>query len=195
MRTWAARGHLLAGIALSVGAAAADAGSAIAERQLERPSLVLLTLDTTRADHLGCYGSPTARTPTLDALAASGTRYAMALTPSPLTLPAHASLLTGLEPPEHGLRDNGSSTLGADVPTIATILRHQGWAAGAFVASRVLDRRFGLGLGFAVYDDQMVAELTGEYGYPERDAVGVTTAAIAWLDQLDESVPYFLWVH
>jgi len=158
-------------------------------------SLVLLTLDTTRADHLGSYGSSTAETPALDALAARGTRFARALTASPLTLPAHASLLTGLDPPEHGARDNGTSSLAADVPTLATVLGTKGYATAAFVASRVLDRRFGLDRGFDVYDDVMAAENTGEYGYPERDAGAVTDAALGWLAGLPPSRPYFLWAH
>jgi choline-sulfatase len=159
------------------------------------PNLVLLTLDTTRSDHLGSYGDAKARTPVLDALAARGTRYARALTAAPLTLPAHCSLLTGLEPPEHGVRDNGVSVLPSGLPTLATVLRARGYATGAFVSSRVLDRRFGLGRGFEVYDDRMAAERTGEYGYPERNAEAVTTAALAWASRLPPGRPFFLWIH
>lgn len=159
------------------------------------PNLVLLTLDTTRADHLGVYGAAKARTPVLDALAARGTRYARALAPSPLTLPAHASLLTGLAVPEHGVRDNGTAVLPEGLPTLATAFSAKGYATGAFVASRVLDRRFGLDRGFEVYDDRMAAERLGQYGYPERDAKAVTSAAISWLAALPAGKPYFLWVH
>ncbi len=159
------------------------------------PSLVLLTLDTTRSDHLGAYGAAGARTPVLDGLAARGTRYARAITPSPLTLPAHASLLTGLEPPEHGVRDNGAAVLPPGLPTLATVLDGRGYATGAFVASRVLDRRFGLDRGFDVYGDRMAAEHVGQYGYPERDAAAVTSAALAWTAGLPAGKPYFLWVH
>lgn len=157
-------------------------------------SVVLVTLDTTRADALGSYGAPRA-TPALDALAARGLRYARALSASPLTLPAHASLLTGLEPPEHGAVDNGTSVLAGDVPTLATLLAARGHACAAFVASRVLDRRFGLARGFEPYDDRMAAERTGEYGYPERDAASVTEAALAWLGRRPAGRPFFLWVH
>jgi choline-sulfatase len=161
----------------------------------EPASLLLLTLDTTRADHLGCYGGRGARTPTLDALAARGTRYRRALSPAPLTLPAHCTLLTGLDPPEHGVRDNGTAVLPAEIPTLATRLAARGYATAAFVASRVLDRRFGLARGFALYDDHMPAEEIGEYGYPQRDAAQVTTAALGWLQGLDRRRPFFLWVH
>ena len=205
-RRAAAAGLLL----LGAGAAAAAAG-ARPSRASEAPAppggLVLLTLDTTRADHLGCYGG--AATPALDALAARGTRWLNALTPSPLTLPAHASLLTGLEPPEHGVRDNGVTVLGDSVPTVATVLAGRGWDTAAFVASRVLDRRFGLDRGFDRYDDRMAAEALGEYGYPERDAEAVTDAALAWLaartaaglprdggaEGAKAAPPFFLWVH
>jgi arylsulfatase A-like enzyme/Flp pilus assembly protein TadD len=159
------------------------------------PSLILLTLDTTRADRVGGHGDRPSLTPHLDALAARGLRYAKALSPAPLTLPAHCSLLTGLDPPAHGVRDNGTAALAAGVPTLANVLSRQGYATAAFVSSRVLDRRFGLDRGFGVYDDRMAAERIGEYGYPERNAEAVTTAALAWAAKRPRGRPYFLWVH
>ncbi len=185
-----------AGLAiLLVAALAPPASGQTAAAPAAPPSLVLLTLDTTRSDHLGAYGASSARTPVLDGLAARGARYARAIAPSPLTLPAHASLLTGLDPPEHGVRDNGTAVLPAELPTLATALEARGYATGAFVASRVLDRRFGLDRGFDVYGDRMVAERIGQYGYPERDAGAVTAAALAWTAGLPAGKPYFLWVH
>ncbi len=159
------------------------------------PHLLLLTLDTTRADALGIYGNAEARTPTLDAVAARGTRWSDAVSSSPLTLPSHASLLSGLAPPAHGARDNGTSVLTPGVPTLATVLAAEGYDTGAFVASRVLDRRFGLAAGFATYDDRMTAEEVGEYGYPERDAEAVTSRALDWLARRSAGRPFFLWVH
>jgi choline-sulfatase len=158
------------------------------------PNLLLITLDTTRADALGCYGAPQNPTPNLDSIAARGVRYQRALSASPLTLPAHTSLLTGLAPPEHGVRHNGTAALGSGVATVATVLQSHSYTTGAFVASRVLDHRFGLARGFDHYDDRMAAELVGEYGYPERDAAAVTGAALEWLRQHDGK-PFFLWVH
>ncbi len=175
--------------------AATAGGVAVPGQTAGPPSIVLLTLDTTRADSLGCYGGKAASTPNLDALAARGTRYALALTPSPLTLPAHCSLLTGLDPPFHGVRDNGTAVLPPSLPTLATVLAGRGYATGAFVSSRVLDRRFGLNRGFRTYDDRMAAEREGEHGYPERDARAVTSAALAWLSRAPRGRPYFLWVH
>ncbi len=159
------------------------------------PSLVLLTLDTTRADYVGRTVAGKSLTPSLDALARAGTRFSNALAPAPLTLPAHCSLMTGLNPPEHGVRDNGISSLPADLPTLAAVLSGRGYTTAAFVSSRVLDRRFGLDRGFAVYDDAMVAERTGEQGYPERGAGAVTDAALAWAVAAPRGRPYFLWVH
>ena len=182
LRSWVAAVGLAA-------AALPPAGAAPA------PDVVLVTLDTTRADSIGCYGAAAARTPTLDALAARGTRFARALTPSPLTLPAHASLMTGVDPPRHGLHDNGMATLPESLPTLAEAFAEAGYATAAFVASGVLDHRFGLDRGFARYDDRLTAEVVGEYGYPERDAAAVTEAALAWSAGLAAGRPYFLWVH
>ncbi|MEP6993215.1 MAG: sulfatase-like hydrolase/transferase [Acidobacteriota bacterium] len=161
----------------------------------QKPSVLLITLDTTRADHVGKREGQASLTPNLDSLERRGTRYVNAVTVAPLTLPAHCSLLTGLTPAAHGVRDNGVAVLSAQSPTLATALAARGYATGAFVSSRVLDRRFGLDRGFGTYDDQMVAESIGEHGYPERDARAVTTAALAWAARQPPGRPYFLWIH
>ncbi len=103
--------------------------------------------------------------------------------------------MTGRNPPGHGVRDNGVAALPEDVPTLAAVLSKRGYTTGAVVASRVLDRRFGLARGFDTYDDAMVAERVGEQGYPERDASAVTAAALVWAAKLPAGRPYFLWVH
>jgi len=168
---------------------------AVSPAVVRRPSLILLTLDTTRSDHVGPQPGKASLTPHLDALGGRGLRYAKALSPAPLTLPAHCTLLTGLDPPAHRVRDNGTTALGTGVPTLASVLARHGYATAAFVSSRVLDRRFGLDRGFSVYDDRMPAERLGEYGYPERDALAVTNAALAWAEKRPRGRPYFLWVH
>ncbi len=187
------RRSALAGLALLAlvipAAAGRPAAPAPQQRPQPRPSLLLITLDTTRADALGG-----GRTPVLDALAARGTRWSGALAPAPLTLPAHASLLTGCEPPEHGLHDNGAGALPSDLPTLATLLASE-LDTAAIVGSRVLDRRFGLARGFALYDDRMLAERTGEYGYPERAAPEVVDRALHWLAARRGKGGFFLWVH
>jgi arylsulfatase A-like enzyme/Tfp pilus assembly protein PilF len=177
------------------GAAALLPYSGLTASTGEAPDVVLVTIDTIRADRVGCYGDPSARTPILDGLAARGVRFARALTASPLTLPAHATLMTGVDPPRHGLHDNGLAALPESLPTLAGAFARAGYATGAFVAAGVLDRRFGLDRGFDVYDDRLTAEYVGEYGYPERDAAAVTDAALDWAAGLESGRPYFLWVH
>jgi glucan phosphoethanolaminetransferase (alkaline phosphatase superfamily) len=120
-------------------------------------SLLLVTLDTTRADRLGCYGHSRARTPRLDRLAAEGVRFENAFADAPITLPSHVSIFTALYPFEHGVRNNGNFRLLDRFPTLATVLRERGYRTAAFVSSFVLDRGYGLARGFETYDDTMVA--------------------------------------
>jgi arylsulfatase A-like enzyme/Tfp pilus assembly protein PilF len=157
------------------------------------PNVLLITLDTTRADRLGSYGYAGARTPRLDALAREGVRFARVYAPAPLTLPSHATMLTGLHPATHGVRNNGSD-LAPKWRTLAEALKARGYATAAFVSSFSVDSRFGLGRGFDVYDDtfQALAPLKGANA--ERRA-GETFARFArWLDKPVAS-PFFVWVH
>ena len=151
------------------------------------PNILLVTLDTTRADHLGAYGDARARTPNLDRLAAEGVLFERAITAAPLTLPAHASLLTGRYPFAHGVRNNGNFTLDAGVPTLATALHDAGYRTAAFVSAFVLDRRYGLGRGFDRYDDRLELERRG----------GDTAAAMdRWLGETAQDPrPFFVWLH
>ncbi len=157
--------------------------------------IVLVTIDTLRADHVGCYGSDSAHTPTLDGLARAGIRFDQAISPAPLTLPSHASLMTGLDPPSHGVRDNARSPLASDVPLLAERLRDRGLATGAFVGAAVLDPRFGLDRGFDVYDaDLGFRRASGAaFAFPERRADRVIDSALAWLDAAGDR--FFVWVH
>ncbi len=156
---------------------------------------VLVTIDTLRADRVGCYGDSVAATPVLDAVAGKGVRFAVAISPAPLTLPTHATLLTGLDPPRHGVHHNGTFRLEQDLPTLAERLRDQGLATAAFVSAYVLDRDFGLARGFDRYDDRMSAERPeGEASFvAERRADATVDAALAWLAAAPER--FFLWVH
>lgn len=159
-------------------------------------NLLLVTLDTTRADRLGCYGHEGARTPALDGLAARGLRFTEAVTPVPMTLPAHTSLMTGLDPPQHGVRGNGDFRLGEGIPTLAERLAAGGYRTAAFVSSFVLDPRFGLDRGFATYDARLEATRAAAFGQQnERGAAATTDAALAWLGGREEAAPFFLWVH
>jgi len=158
-------------------------------------NLVLITLDTVRADHLGSYGYAAARTPWLDRLATEGVRFTQASSPVPLTLPSHSSLLSGLLPPHHGLRNNGAGSFPDGRETLATLLSGQGWRTGAFVGAFVLDRRFGLARGFQTYDDEIERSPGATVSLEaERPGPEVMDRALAWLGQ-DDSKPFFLWVH
>jgi len=189
--------------ALALITAAAALGTALAstlpgcrpKQEPNRPNVLLITLDTTRADRIGCYGYAGAETPALDALAAGGLRFEQAFTHVPLTLPSHACILTGLLPPEHGLRDNGRGKLGATTTTIAEIFRKHGYRTAAFVASFVLDKRFGLARGFEVYDDRMSPPAAGDNVFEQENRAGVVAdRALAWLEQ-NAGGPFFCWVH
>ncbi|HMB55487.1 MAG TPA: sulfatase, partial [Thermoanaerobaculia bacterium] len=157
-------------------------------------SVLLITLDTTRADRLGAYGSSSARTPTLDNLAAAGTLFENAYAVAPLTLPAHASMLTGAYPPEHGVRNNGIHALAEEWTTLPEILAADGVRTAAVVAATVLDRRYGLAQGFEHYDDELRAERTSAAAV-DRPAGAVTDAARRWLDGVGSDERFFLWVH
>ncbi|MFL6233938.1 MAG: sulfatase-like hydrolase/transferase [Thermoanaerobaculia bacterium] len=165
------------------------------ERIPRQPSLVLVTLDTVRADHLGCYGDREAVTPSLDRLASEGLRFANASSAVPLTLPSHTCLLTGLLPPHHGLRNNGVGALRPGTATLATLLSAAGYRTGAFLGAFVLDHRFGLKAGFEVYDDEIERDpKAGPVLEAERPGNEVVDRALAWLGK-DDKRPFFLWAH
>jgi arylsulfatase A-like enzyme/Flp pilus assembly protein TadD len=154
--------------------------------------VLLVTVDTLRADRVGVYGHAAARTPAFDALARRGVRFTRAYAPAPITLPSHASLLSGRNPPAHGARHNGVR-MEEGVPTLATVLADQGFETAAFVSAFPLDRRFGLARGFATYDDALPR---GRDGRPldERPGGSTVDAALAWLAEVGER-PFLLWVH
>ncbi len=156
------------------------------------PCIVLVSIDTLRADHVGAYGSQAGATPSLDALAREGIAFLEAMTPVPVTLPAHVSMLTGLLPHRHGVRDNGLYRLPADVPVLAAALVAAGYDTGAVVAAAVLDRQYGLDRGFRRYDDRVGGGSTS-LAIAERPAVAVTDAALAVA--ADMKAPYLLFVH
>jgi choline-sulfatase len=171
-------------------------------------NLLLITVDTLRADHVGAYGYTKARTPVLDGLARGGVMFDRAYAASPVTLPSHATLLTGRYPPGHGSRDNGLR-VSSDVPTLATLLHARGVRTAAFVAAFPLDHQFGLNRGFDVYGDQIPRGPDGRLA-SERPASQVVDDAIAWLRQFvlnpepsalsgSPAPPappaFFLWVH
>jgi len=172
-------------------------------------NLLLITIDTLRADHVGAYGYARARTPTVDALARGGALFERAYAAAPITLTSHATLLTGRYPPGHGARDNGLR-VSDSVPTLATMLHAAGFRTAAFVAAFPLDHQFGLNRGFDVYSDRMPRGSDGRL-MNERPGSQVVDEAIAWLGvapaastqppapspQQPAPSPqrFFLWIH
>lgn len=157
------------------------------------PSVLLVTIDTLRADRVGAYGDAAARTPTIDALARAGTLFESAYAAAPITLPSHATLLTGLLPPAHGVRGNGSFVLGSGPRTLAEALKARGLQTAAFVGAFPLARRFGLARGFDHYDDALERAPGLHFEFPERRADAVVAAARGWLGT--RPGPVFVWVH
>ena len=177
---------LLALLAMGGCSGSDSPGATQTQSSATRPSILLVTLDTTRADAIG----PDARgvsTPSFNALAARGARFTRAYATAPETLPSHSSMMTGLYPAGHGIHEN-ARVLSDKHPVLAEELGRQGYRTAAFVSSFVLARRFGLARGFNTYDDEM------PQGSAERNAVATTERALAFLKSRS-SGPLFLWVH
>jgi choline-sulfatase len=182
----------LAAVALALGLTAASACRPMppppSATKAAPPNVLLITIDTLRADrlHVGL-------TPTLDGLAAEGLAFSNARAAVPLTLPSHATILSGLIPPHHGVRENATYRFDRTQPTIAMLLKARGYRTGAVVGAYVLDRQFGLDAGFDAYDDRIPRDPDQPTRLEsERSATAVTDAALAWLDA---TTPFFLWVH
>jgi len=156
-------------------------------------NVLLVTIDTLRADALGSYGGR-ATTPNLDRLAAGGARFGFAHAHAVVTLASHTSILSGRYPYEHGVRDNTGYRVPASLPTAATHLKAQGFATGAFVGGFPLDHRFGLNAGFDVYDDRLApAAGDNDTGERERRADAVVASALDWIGK--QPGKWFAWVH
>jgi arylsulfatase A-like enzyme/Flp pilus assembly protein TadD len=163
--------------------------------ELRRANVLLVTIDTLRRDRVGAYGNDRGLTPALDSAAAAGIRFTHAYSHAPMTLPAHASILTGLIPPHHHVRANGSFRLDDRVPTLAAVLKSAGYRTGAFVGAFVLDARFGLNSGFDEYDDRYSQQPAAtSFAFVRRPASAVVGAAEPWILRSAAS-PWFAWVH
>jgi len=182
---------MLVGLAVAAGCRREE----VAGRFSRSPDVILVTVDTLRADALGYSGSSRAKTPNIDRLASEGTVFSNAHAQNVVTLPSHVNILTGLYPYQHGVRDNDGFRLGAKTKTLATFLKSAGFRTGAFVGAFPLDSRFGLARDFDVYD-QHYPEGAHAYDFvmPERPAPEVVSAALAWFRTAGDG-PRFLWVH
>lgn len=152
-------------------------------------NVILVTLGTTRADHLGVYGYEYDTSPFIDSLARQAHVYLRAYSTQPLTQPAHASILTSLYPFQHGIRDNGMYYLPGDAVTLAEVLKNEDFETGAFVSSTLLESKIGFGQGFNLYDDDMGSVQAGQ-----RDAARVTDAAVKWITGKSGG-RFFAWIH
>jgi arylsulfatase A-like enzyme/Flp pilus assembly protein TadD len=176
---------------------------------LRGSNVLLVTIDTLRADRVGAYGSTAGLTPTIDALATGGVRFERVYAHVPSTLPSHASLMTASYPTRNGVHDNGTFRLGGSSPTVAEALARAGYRTAAFVGAFVLDARFGLGRGFTLYDDRMLGR-GGDLEFVRRSAEQVLEPAYAWINSGNDgalaaanppvipssiSRPWFAWVH
>jgi arylsulfatase A-like enzyme/Tfp pilus assembly protein PilF len=157
--------------------------------------VLLITLDTTRADHLSCYGNPQPTSPSMDAFAKGAVRFTRAYTPVPVTLPSHATLLTGLWPKDHGVRDNMTDRLKPSVRSVASLLKDKGYRTAAFISTFVLDHQFGLDRGFDVYDDRMTFTFKEKDENNERPAEATEKRVLDFLGGLKGKDPAFVWVH
>lgn len=165
-----------------------------------QPNIVLITIDTLRADRLGCYGFAQARTPNIDRLASEGVLVEHAIAATPMTLPSHASIFTGLHPPAHRVRANGSYKLSPHAETLAELMSAAGYRTQAFVSAAVLHHRFNLDQGFDGYDDRLRGEKDpGMFRIQERTGRRTVDQVVRWLDDgigtSKSRRPFFLWVH
>jgi arylsulfatase A-like enzyme/Flp pilus assembly protein TadD len=171
----------------------------ILERRPPRPDVLLITIDTLRADRLGCYGYKPAHTQHIDALAADGVLCTDVLASAPITMPSHATIMTGLFPPAHGVRDNGTFSLSDKAITLAEKLKAAGYDTAAFVSALVLNRRYGLDQGFNLYDDNLWAEADPKlFMIRERPAANTLARFFSWFkkrEQKNDRRPYFAWLH
>ncbi|MBN1224425.1 MAG: sulfatase-like hydrolase/transferase [Candidatus Aminicenantes bacterium] len=160
----------------------------------ENLNLLIITIDTLRADHLGIYGYDKIETPNIDALGRNGVLFTRAFCHVPLTLPSHCSLFTGTLPLFHGIRDNGYR-LPESNTTLAQIMKNNGYATAAFVGAFPLDSRFGLDKGFDVYDDLYGSKnVVRDLSFIERRAAEVNNSAVAWIEKNKEK-KFFVWIH
>lgn len=176
--------------------ATAQAKPARSKSPMNRPNVILITVDTLRADHVGCYGAKDVHTPTIDALAREGLQYDWALSQVPLTLPSHAVILTGTYPFQNGVRDFTDPPLAPEFRSVAQAFHSAGYATGAVVSSFILDRSFGLARGFDFYDDAFSAQSfqQKDLGLIDRRAEDSVSRALAWLEKTPKR-PFFLWLH
>ena len=156
-------------------------------------NILLISIDTIRPDRIGCYSHKYLRTPAIESIASGGVVFTRAFSHTPMTLPSHTTMLTGLTPATHGVHDNARFRLDQSFLTMAEYLKQKGWATAAFVGAFPLDSRFGLNQGFDLYDDHYVTRGKQEFFYVERKAEKVIEATLNWLQ--NQPSGWFVFVH
>jgi tetratricopeptide (TPR) repeat protein len=159
-----------------------------------KSSILLVTLDTVRGDFLGSAGDPVTRTPHLDRISRQGIQYEHGYASCPLTLPSHTTMLTGLEPPQHGVLDNGTYRLPENIPTLAAALREMGFRTGAFISGFTLMSQFGLDRGFEVYNDEM-GDGANPFAGAHRPGDQIAKLTAEWIRSLPQDARWFAWAH
>ncbi|MBN2381705.1 sulfatase-like hydrolase/transferase [bacterium] len=178
----------------SEGQVALESSDTIQQEPSKQPNILLITLDTTRADRIGAYGCRVVRTPFLDYLSRKGAIFQTAYTSVPMTLPSHASLLTGTYPFIHQVRNNSNYKLSSEMTTLPELLKSQGYSTAAFVSSFTVDSRFGLDQGFDVYNDDLNLQGFVKQYFSERPAADVFSSFKEWFDT-SRQTPFFIWLH
>ncbi len=175
-----------------------DPPAVVEVREPNDLNIILITIDTLRSDRVSSYGSTTVDTPVLDGFAREGVRFSNAASTVPFTLPAHTSILTGLYPPGHGVRENVGYTVNDELTTLAEALSAGGWSTAAFVSAFVLDSRWGIAQGFDRYFDEFdlsTFDMAANLSSVQRSGDVTIAEAERWLDQRDENAPFFIWLH
>ena len=193
MRRYRSPWRRILGLCLTL--VACDSSRPASQEEVER--IILISIDTLRADALGCYGNANNPTPHLDWLANHGVLFENSIAPTPLTLPSHTTLLTGLHPLQHGVLVNSKTALSKEVGTLAEQLHDAGWKTGAIVSSAILHHRYGLARGFDDYRDNFFADMTvrGDNSFDLIDARVTTREAIEWIQSHRDADRFFLFLH
>lgn len=187
-------GALVAALVVAGGCGNRDAGGGGQIRLPDGTPVVIVSIDTLRSDRLPAYGYDAVETPAIDALRREAILFAHAYAPVPLTLPSHATLLTGASPPEHGIRDNMGYELAAALPYLPALLADAGYRTGAAVSALVLRGETGLERGFEIYEDDVVPESWVVAGSAQRDGLATLERVRPWLAEAT-SGPFFLFFH
>jgi arylsulfatase A-like enzyme/Tfp pilus assembly protein PilF len=187
---------LLVAVVVSIALSQTRPGKKAAPKSPSRPNVILITIDTLRADHVGCYGSQQVKTPTLDALAVDGIVFERAISQVPLTWPSHVAILTGTYPFHNGVQDFSGQPLASNFRSVAQAFADHGYGTAAVISSFVLNRSWGLARGFGHYDDAFAGDLflKTDVGLVERKAQESVDHSLAWLSHRPTR-PFFFWLH